>query len=111
MTGMKLSNLRDAGSWFAVLSTSAKSQTATMTLAPGKSSGPKGNEHPKSEQVLLVVEGEVYAEIGDEKATLRKGDSVIVPAGTPHRFVNHGGSPAVTFNVYAPPAYDQDEGR
>lgn len=106
---MKLCNIRNATSWFEVLATSKKSQIATMKLAPGKSSGPKGNEHPKSEQVLFVVEGEVLAEIGEEKATLRKGDAVIVPAGADHRFVNHGGSPAITLNVYSPPAYDPDE--
>ena len=103
---MKAANIRDAKSWFQVLQTSRKSQIATMTLAPGKSSGPKGNEHPRSEQVLFVVEGEILAELGDERTMLRKGDAVIVPAGLPHRFTNHGGSPAVTFNVYAPPAYN-----
>ena len=51
----------------------------------------------------------MLAEIDDEKATLRKGDAVIVPAGAKHRFTNHGGSPAVTFNVYSPPAYDEKE--
>lgn len=106
---MIVSNLRDAKSWFEVLGTGRKCQFAVMTLAPGKSSGPKGNEHPKSEQVLFVVEGEVLAEVGDERRTLRKGDAVIVPAGAAHRFVNHGGSPALTFNAYAPPAYDDDE--
>lgn len=107
---MKASNIRDANSWFQVLQTSHKSQIATMTLAPGKSSGPKGNEHPRSEQTLYVIEGEILAEIGAEKATLRKGDAVIVPAGASHRFTNHSESPAITFNVYAPPAYDADEG-
>ena len=106
---MNLSNVRDSRHFFKVLQTSKKSQTATMTLAPGKASGPKGNEHPKSEQVLLVLEGEVLAEIGREKMTLRKGDVVIVPAKTAHRFVNKAASPAVTFNVYAPPAYDVDD--
>jgi mannose-6-phosphate isomerase-like protein (cupin superfamily) len=106
---MKVSNIRDAKSWFQVLQTSRKSQIATMTLAPGKSSGPKGNEHPKSEQTLYVVEGEILAEIGEEKTTLRKGDAVIVPAGASHRFTNHSESSAVTFNVYCPPAYDPDE--
>jgi mannose-6-phosphate isomerase-like protein (cupin superfamily) len=102
---MKFSNVKDAAKWFDVLITASKTQIATMRLAPGKSSGPKGNEHPKSEQVLYVVEGEVFAEIGDEKATLRKGDVVIVPLGVPHRFVNHSGSEAITINVYSPPAY------
>jgi len=107
---MKLCNIQESGDWFRVLLTSKKSQVATMTLAPGKASGPKGNEHPKSEQVLFVVEGEVLAEIGQEKQTLRRGDVVIVPAGADHRFVNHSGSTAMTLNVYAPPAYDSDEG-
>jgi quercetin dioxygenase-like cupin family protein len=103
---MKVSNLRAAAKWFEVIETSAKCQAATMTLAPGKASGPKGNEHPQSEQVLFVVEGEILAEVGDERKTLRKGDVVIVPAGAAHRFVNHSESTAVTLNVYTPPAYD-----
>ena len=102
---MKVANVHDMKQWFQVLQTSGKSQVATMTLAPGKASGPRGNEHPDSEQVLLVVQGEVFAEIGDEKTTLRKGDVVVVPPGVAHRFVNHGGAKAVTFNVYSPPAY------
>lgn len=107
---MHQANIRDgAGIFFKVLQTLPKSQTAMMTLAPGKSSGPKGNEHPKSEQTLLVLEGEILADIGSEKRTLRQGDFVIVPLGAEHRFVNHGGSPAITFNVYAPPAYDPDK--
>ena len=80
-----------------------------MTLAPGQDSGPKGNEHPDSEQVLLVLDGEVTAQIGDERHKLTRGQSVIVPLGASHRFVNKGTAPAVTFNVYAPPAYDPDE--
>jgi mannose-6-phosphate isomerase-like protein (cupin superfamily) len=105
---MNVSNIRAATKSFQVLQTSAKSQVATMTHAPGKSSGPKGNEHPKSEQVLFVVEGEVLAEVGDEKKTLRKGDTVIVPAGAAHRFVNHSESTVITLNIYAPPAYDEE---
>ena len=105
MAGMNAANVYQTSKSFEVLQTSAKTQTATMILAPGKSSGPQGNEHPKSEQVLLVIEGEILAEIGEEKTTLRKGDSIIVPGGVAHRFTNHGGSRAVTFNVYSPPAY------
>lgn len=102
---MKISNIRDAKKWFDVLLTSEKAQVAVMKLAPGKSSGPKGNEHPKCEQVLYLLEGELYAELGEDKMTLRKGDVLIVPLGVEHRFVNHSGSEAITLNVYAPPAY------
>ena len=102
---MQRSNIRDAKKWFDVLETASKSQVAVMKLAPGKASGPRGNEHPKSEQILLIVEGEIFAEIGDEKTTLRKGDIVIVPTDTGHRFTNLSESDALTFNVYTPPAY------
>ena len=56
-----------------------------------------------------MLEGELLAEVGEEKRTLRRGDVVIVPAGVAHRFVNYADSRAVTFNVYGPPAYDADE--
>jgi mannose-6-phosphate isomerase-like protein (cupin superfamily) len=108
---MKRANINDTSKYFTVLQTAEKSQIATMRLASGKSSGPKGNEHPNSEQVLFVVEGEILAEIGDERALLRRGDCVIVPRKIAHKFSNLSASPAVTFNVYAPPAYDADEGQ
>ena len=95
--------------FFRVLQTATKSQTAMMTLKPGQASGPMGNDHPKSEQVLFVISGQVVAEVGDERRTLKAGDCVIVPLRARHRFVNQGRRPAVTFNVYAPPAYDEDD--
>jgi mannose-6-phosphate isomerase-like protein (cupin superfamily) len=90
---------------FEVLQTQEKLQTATMTLAPGEASGPKSNEHPESEQVLYLAAGELRAEIGKRTFTMQPGDSAIVPRNVPHRFENCGSTPAVTFNVYAPPAY------
>ena len=94
---------------FKVLQTGTKSQTAMMILKPGQESGPMGNDHPRSEQVLYVVEGQVVAEIGSERRTLKAGDSVIVPLRARHRFVNKSRRTVVTFNVYAAPAYDEDE--
>jgi mannose-6-phosphate isomerase-like protein (cupin superfamily) len=89
-----------------VLQTADGLQTAVMDLEPGGGeSGTKGNEHAQSEQVLLVVDGEVEAEIGDERRMLRAGDCVVVPRGAPHRFTNTSDRPARTFNVYQPPAY------
>ncbi len=95
--------------FFKVLQTATKSQTAMMTLKPREESGPMGNDHPKSEQVLFVINGQVVAEVGDERRTLKAGDCVIVPLRARHRFVNQSKRRVVTFNVYAPPAYDEDE--
>src|SRR5438270_11981018 len=102
---MSATNIHDLKSSFDVLETAKNCQTAAMTLAPGEESGPKQNEHPESEQVLSLVEGELEAEIGERRLTMRAGDSVIVGRQTPHRFSNRSERPAVTFNVYAPAAY------
>jgi mannose-6-phosphate isomerase-like protein (cupin superfamily) len=80
-----------------------------MTLTAGGQSSEEMNVHAKSDQVLFLVEGELQGEIGGKKVTLKKGDSCIVPAGTPHRFENRATTRAVTFNVYSPPEYPPGE--
>jgi mannose-6-phosphate isomerase-like protein (cupin superfamily) len=90
---------------FKVLENGAAVQTAVMYLEPGEESGPLGNEHAGSEQVLLVFEGAVEAEVGDTKFQMMAGDSTIVPKDAPHRFTNRAQERAITFNVYTPKAY------
>lgn len=102
---MFVTNLHSATDWFEVLQTSDNSQTAIMNLAPGDASGKAMDAHDESDQVLLVLEGEVLAEVGEESARLREGDVVVIPAGIPHRFKNNRTDAARTFSVYAPPAY------
>ncbi len=104
-----VTNIRDAESWFQVLQTTEKSQTAVMTLKPNGESSEDLNVHKKSDQVVLVVEGEIEAEVGGTKRTLKTGDTCIIPAGTPHRLNNRGEREAVTFNVYTPPEYSLHE--
>ncbi len=95
----------DAKEWFEVLQTHERSQTAVMTLQPGDETGAKAEAHEKSDQVLLILDGELKGEVGDQRPSLKEGDVIVIPAGTKHRFVNRGNKPAVTFNVYSPPAY------
>ena len=102
---MSAINVRESKSWFSLLQTAELSQTAVMSIGPGEESGPKENEHPGSEQVLYVIEGELDAEIGERSFSMRAGDSTIVRRDVPHRFTNRGQQPALTFNVYTPPAY------
>jgi len=106
---MTVSNILDVKHWFEVLQTSERSQTAVMVLTAGGHSSEEMNVHQKSDQVLLLVEGELEAEIGGEKKSMITGDCCIVPAGTPHRFENRGKGRAVTFNVYSPPEYPAGE--
>lgn len=102
---MDVKNIRDATDWFEVLQTGKRTQTAMMTLKPGKSSGSEPEGHKNSDQVLLVLQGEVQGEIGDETLTLHEGDVVVIPAGTRHKFSNRSSADAVTFNTYSPPEY------
>lgn len=102
---MKVRNIGEASEWFEVLQTTKRTQTAVMILKSGKSSGSEPEGHKKSDQVLLVLEGEVEGEIADETITLRKGDVIVIPAGTRHKFSNRGTADAVTFNTYSPPEY------
>ncbi|HEY2712069.1 MAG TPA: cupin domain-containing protein [Chthoniobacterales bacterium] len=99
---MKVASVQNARECFEVLQTGEKSQIAVMTLRPGGASGSSASTHEKSEQVLLVLKGEVEGEIGSEKRLLHEGDAVLIPAGVKHRFVNRGDPPAVIFNVYSP---------
>lgn len=102
---MELTDIKKASEWFEVLQTTKRAQTAMMTLAPGASTGDKAEAHESSDQVLLMLDGELSGEVGSERPHLKKDDVLIVPAGVKHRFTNNGDVPAVTFNVYSPPEY------
>ncbi len=106
---MNVASIRQSKAKFEVLQTTARSQTAVMILAPGGESSQEPNVHEKSDQVLLVVEGEVEAEVEGKKRLLRAGEVCLVPAGAKHRFMNVGHQSALTFNVYAPPEYPPGE--
>src|SRR5438034_10215495 len=106
---MEIINIAKARKWFEVLQTSERSQTAMMTLVPGDATGARAEADEKSDQILfLMLDGELTGEVGDQYPNLKKGDVIIVPAGVKHRFVNYAAKPAVTFNVYSPPAYPSD---
>ena len=106
---MEKHNIYEGVSWFEVMHTTRRTQTALMTLEPGAASSEELNAHPHSDQTLIVFEGELRAQIGDELEILRAGDSVVVPAGMMHRFRNEGEIRAVAFSVYAPPEYAPKE--
>ena len=106
---MKVANIHRTTSWFEVLQTTSRSQTAVMTLVPGGESGPRPEAHEGSDQALLLVSGRMKGVIDDADVHLEAGDAIIIPAGTPHRFFNDGEVPALSFSVYSPPEYAADE--
>jgi mannose-6-phosphate isomerase-like protein (cupin superfamily) len=106
---VKPKNIEDFEEWFQVMHTTGRSQVATMELAAGKSTGDEAEAHDHSDQVLLVTRGSIKGEIDKQEVSLKQGQFVVIPANTKHRFYNDTGESALTFNVYAPPAYPPDE--
>jgi mannose-6-phosphate isomerase-like protein (cupin superfamily) len=95
--------LAHRGEFFRVLQTSARSQTAVMTIAPGGDGGPP--EAHAGDQIVYVVEGEARLRIGEEEHAAGPGALVVIPAGTRHHVENPGRVPLFFVTVYAPPEY------
>ena len=81
-------------------------QTAMLTLECGQESGPYGNEHATSTQVLVVVKGSILARIGSRELDMRAGESAIIGKGEQHQLIGTSTTTATILNAYYPPAYD-----
>jgi quercetin dioxygenase-like cupin family protein len=69
----------------------ASTSVLYVELEPG--CGP-GRHTDTPEELLLVLEGEVEVELGEEKAVLGPGGIALIPSMVPHRFENAGSTPA-----------------
>ncbi len=65
--------------------------TVYFELQPGDA---LGRHTDSEEELLLVLEGEVEAEVGGEKAPLAQGEIALVPKMVPHNLVNKGNGTA-----------------
>ncbi|CCH53829.1 Cupin 2 conserved barrel domain protein [Fibrisoma limi BUZ 3] len=52
------------------------------SLSPGR--GTPLHVHPAQDEVFYVLEGMYYFQVGDEKYTLKTGDSIFLPRQVPH---------------------------
>lgn len=93
---------------FDVLGGTARSQAATMTLAPNETTGGPDNRHARSDQWLYVVSGSGEATVEGDRVALEPGDLLLVAAGEGHQIRADPDQELVTLNVYAPPEYDED---
>ncbi|HXO95231.1 MAG TPA: cupin domain-containing protein [Chthoniobacterales bacterium] len=84
---MNRSNINLATEWFEVLQTTERSQTAVMRLDPGQSTGEHAESHDKSEQLLLLLEGRLMADIGGKILAMSMGDVVIIPPRVKHKLL------------------------
>ena len=75
-----------------------------VNAKPGQ--GPPIHTHPYVE-VIFMLEGNAKVTIGDETREAKAGDIAIVPANTPHRFVNSGQTVLRQIDVHASPKFIQ----
>lgn len=62
--------------------------------------GPDLHRHPYAE-VFVVQDGTLTFTVGDDDVVATAGQIVVVPAGTPHKFVNSGNDPARHIDIHA----------
>jgi quercetin dioxygenase-like cupin family protein len=75
-----------------------------VTAKPGQ--GPPLHKHPYVE-VAFTTEGTATITVGDEKREVQAGGIVVIPANTPHRFVNSGESILRQIDIHASPRFIQ----
>lgn len=71
-----------------------------VTLAPG--GGHAFHKHPRQEELIYVIEGQVEQWREDEKRMLGPGDSVFLPGDTVHASFNVGDTDAKLLAILAP---------
>ena len=71
---------------------------------PGK--GPPLHTHPYVE-TIFIIEGRATVTIGDETREVTAGAIAVVPANTPHRFVNSGDTMLRQIDIHASPKFIQ----
>jgi mannose-6-phosphate isomerase-like protein (cupin superfamily) len=75
-----------------------------VKAAPGQ--GPPLHKHPYVE-VAFTLEGCATITVGNEQREVKAGGIVVIPANTPHRFVNSGGTRLRQIDVHASPTFIQ----
>jgi quercetin dioxygenase-like cupin family protein len=75
-----------------------------VTAKPGQ--GPPLHKHPYVE-VVFTIEGRATITVGDETREVKAGGIVVIPANTPHRFVNAGETTLRQIDIHASPRFIQ----
>ena len=68
--------------------------------------GPPLHTHPYVE-VAFTIEGRATITVGNETREVQSGGIVVIPANTPHRFVNTGETTLRQIDIHASPRFIQ----
>ena len=75
-----------------------------LSAKPGE--GPPLHLHPYVE-IIFMLEGRATVTVGNEQREAKGGDVAVIPANTPHRFVNSGDTVLRQIDVHASPKFIQ----
>jgi len=75
-----------------------------VNAKPGQ--GPPLHTHPYVE-VAFTIEGRASVTVGNETHEVQSGGIVVIPANTPHRFVNSGTTVLRQTDIHASPRFIQ----
>ena len=75
-----------------------------VNAKPGQ--GPPLHTHPYVE-IAFTIEGSATITVGNETREVKAGGIVVIPANTPHRFVNSGNTMLRQIDIHASPKFIQ----
>ena len=88
-----------------VLETGQHTQIVIMNIPPNSDIGME--THPDNDQMLYLVQGEGKVILNGQEESFKKGDMVLVRAGTEHNFVTVGNEPMKIITTYSPPHHPE----
>jgi quercetin dioxygenase-like cupin family protein len=78
----------------------AEGKNATVNLINTSAPVP-AHYHAKHDETVIIVRGTGTMRLGDAERTVRAGDLMFIPQGTPHAFTPHGHD-VVAVSVFSP---------
>ncbi len=93
--------------WRSLLAAERFAHHSFVNLDPGLPDRDAPHEMANRDQVLMVLEGEILAEVAEEKARMLPGTAVVIPAGVAHRILNGGRMAARTVTLTRAPELNQ----
>lgn len=70
--------------------------------------GPYRHIHPDQDEWMYAMAGEFRVEVGDDKLTLKPGDSVLMPRNVPHVWAQVGDTPGKLLIAFTPAGRMED---
>jgi quercetin dioxygenase-like cupin family protein len=106
MSFLNLEQLPFAGMSHEFIGQSYGAPFSAYIVSAERGEGPPLHKHPYVE-VAFVIEGVARITVGDEEREVSAGGIAVIPANTPHRFVNAGETILRQIDVHASPDFIQ----